>query len=338
MIDFKELIMPVVGMGGLGAAFGGLLAYASKKFEVKNDPRADEINAILPAANCGGCGYPGCMNYAVAVVGGEKVNLCIVGGPKVAEQVAAIMGVETVDEAERVVARVHCNGGINARDEFLYQGIQSCKAMNLVSGGPKACKDGCLGCGDCMAACQFSAIKLENGVAEIIPSNCTGCQACVKACPKKIISMVPASQNTIVDCMNKEIGAQVKKNCSVACIACKLCEKACRFDAIHVTNNLAAIDYTKCTDCMECYEVCPTGAIQADPAKKVVAQVIDDKCIGCTICAKNCPVNCIDGELKQIHHVRQAECIGCRICYEKCPKDAIEMIAKEKKTVQKETA
>lgn len=189
-----------------------------------------------------------------------------------------------------------------------------------------------------MAACQFSAIKLENGVAEIIPSNCTGCQACVKACPKKIISMVPASQNTIVDCMNKEIGAQVKKNCSVACIACKLCEKACRFDAIHVTNNLAAIDYTKCTDCMECYEVCPTGAIQADPAKKVVAQVIDDKCIGCTICAKNCPVNCIDGELKQIHHVRQAECIGCRICYEKCPKDAIEMIAKEKKTVQKETA
>lgn len=337
MIDFKELIMPVVGMGGLGAAFGGLLAYASKKFEVKNDPRADEINAVLPAANCGGCGYPGCMNYAIAVVDGEVINKCIVGGPKVSEQIAAIMGVDTVDAADRMVARVHCNGGIKARDEFEYQGILSCKAMNMVSGGPKACKDGCLGCGDCKDACQFGAIVMVDGVAKILADKCTGCQACVKACPKKIIDMIPANQNTVVDCMNKEIGGQVKKNCPVACIACKMCEKACRFDAIHVVNNLAEIDYSKCTDCMECFEVCPTGAITADASKKVVAQVIDDKCIGCTICAKNCPVDCIEGELKKVHVVNQVDCIGCQICYEKCPKDAIEMVAKPSKKL-KETA
>lgn len=338
MIQFNDLLMPIVSMGGLGILFGGLLAFASQKFEVKNDPRADEINAVLPAANCGGCGYPGCLNYAIAVVEGEAVNKCTVGGPKVAEQVAAIMGVDSVDAAERVVARVHCHGGINAVDEYDYQGILSCRAMNLVSGGPKACKNGCLGCGDCKDVCQFGAIELVDGVARIIPENCTGCQACVKACPKQIIKMIPAVQNTVVDCMNNEIGAHVKRNCSVACIACKMCERTCRFDAIHVTNNLAAIDYDKCTDCMECYEVCPTGCITADPAYKVVAEVIDDKCIGCTICAKNCPVECITGELKQVHKVNQAECIGCKICFEKCPKDAIKMVPADSKKQLKETA
>ena len=237
MIEFKELLMPIVSMGGLGVAFGGLLAFASQKFEVKNDPRADGINAVLPAANCGGCGYPGCMNYAIAVAKGEAVNKCTVGGPAVAEKVAAIMGVDAVDAGERMVARVHCNGGIHAVDEFDYQGILSCRAMNLVSGGPKACKNGCLGCGDCMDVCRFGAIELVDGVAKIIPEKCTGCQACVKACPKQIIKMIPAIQNTVVDCMNNEIGAHVKRNCSVACIACRMCEKACRFDAIHVRHH-----------------------------------------------------------------------------------------------------
>lgn len=338
MIEIKDLIMPVVSMGGLGVAFGGLLAFASQKFEVKNDPRADEINAVLPAANCGGCGYPGCMNYAIAVVGGEAVNKCTVGGPKVAEQVAAIMGVDAVDASERMVARVHCNGGVNAIDEYDYQGILSCRAMNLVSGGPKACKNGCLGCGDCKVVCQFGAIELKDGVAKIIPENCTGCQACVKACPKQIIKMIPATQNVIVDCMNTEFGGHVKKNCSVACIACKKCEKTCRFDAIHVINNVAVIDYDKCTDCMECWEVCPTGSITANPDFKVVAEVIDENCIGCTICAKNCPTECISGELKQVHKVNQDECIGCKICYEKCPKDAIALIPVKDLKKLKETA
>ena len=338
MIEFKELLMPIVSMGGLGVAFGGLLAFASQKFEVKNDPRADEINAVLPAANCGGCGYPGCMNYAIAVAKGEAVNKCTVGGPAVAEKVAAIMGVDAVDAGERMVARVHCNGGIHAVDEFNYQGILSCRAMNLVSGGPKACKNGCLGCGDCMDVCRFGAIELVDGVAKIIPEKCTGCQACVKACPKQIIKMIPAIQNTVVDCMNNEIGAHVKRNCSVACIACRMCEKACRFDAIHVVNNIASIDYDKCTDCMECFEVCPTNAITANPEMKVVAEVIDEKCIGCTICAKNCPTECISGELKQVHKVNQAECIGCKICYEKCPKDAIALIPVDSKKKMKETA
>lgn len=338
MIDFKELLMPVASMGGLGIAFGGLLAFASQKFAVKVDPRAEEINAVLPAANCGGCGYPGCMNYATAVVGGEAVNKCTVGGPKVAEQIAAIMGVDSVDADQRMVAHVHCNGGIHAVDEFDYQGILSCRAMNLVSGGPKACKNGCLGCGDCQDACQFGAIEMVDGVAKIIPEKCTGCQACVNTCPKQIITMVPESQNTIVDCMNKEIGGHVKRNCSVACIACRRCEKACRFDAIHVINNCAIIDYSKCTDCMECFEACPTGAITADPTKKQVAQVIPENCIGCTICAKNCPVECISGELKQVHEVDQSQCIGCKICYEKCPKSAIEMIPAQAEEELKETA
>lgn len=328
MFDFKELLWPAASMGGLGLVFGGLLAFAAQKFHVPIDPRAEEINAILPAANCGGCGYPGCMNYALAVVGGDPVNKCIVGGQPVTEKIAKIMGAENVDVGKRMVARVLCNGGTNCKDDFTYQGIQTCQAMNLVSGGPKSCKDGCMGCGDCKVACQFGAIRMENGVAEIIADHCTACQACVKVCPKKIIAMIPADQNTVVDCSNKEIGAHVKKNCSVACIACKLCEKACPFDAIHVENNLAKIDYSKCTDCMKCFEVCPTGAITADESKRVVARVIDEKCIGCTICAKNCPVDCIEGSLKKVHVVDATKCIGCSVCYEKCPKDAIEMIKK----------
>lgn len=321
-----QYLGPILSLGALGLLFGVVLAFASQKFAVEVDPRAEEVAAVLPGANCGACGYPGCSNYAKAVAEGEKINLCSVGGSAVSTKIASIMGVESVDTGEKKVARVLCQGGSRCKDEFEYTGLETCFAMNLVSGGPKACKEGCLGCGDCIKACKFGAIKMdEYGVAEIIRENCVGCEQCVAACPKNIIEMVPFTQNTYVNCKNRDGGAVARKACEKACIACKQCEKACNFDAIHVENNVARIDYSKCTDCMACFKVCPTNAITVlDPSEKK-AEVIEEKCIGCTICAKNCPVSCIDGELKQVHHVREEECIGCGICKSKCPKDAINM-------------
>ncbi|WP_459128623.1 RnfABCDGE type electron transport complex subunit B [Guggenheimella bovis] len=323
-MDFNSLIGPIASMAGLGVVFGSALAYASQKFAVPVDERAVEINAILPQANCGGCGFPGCMNYAQAVVEGAEMNRCSVGGAPVAVKIAGIMGAEANFDSVRMAAKVLCHGGTNAVDLVSYSGIKTCSAMNLVSGGPKACKQGCLGCGDCVKVCQFGAIKINDiGVAEVDPEACTACKKCIEACPKKIIMLIPADQNTVVTCSSLDPGAVAKKSCEVGCIGCKLCEKACRFDAIHVENNLARIDYTKCTDCMECFKACPTHAITADESQKKKAEIDESKCIGCTICAKNCPEEAISGELKAVHKVDQEKCIGCGVCEEKCPKQAI---------------
>ncbi len=261
-MNFDIFITPILSLGGLGFIFGGALAYASKKFEVKVDERVKQILKVLPAANCGACGYPGCANYAEAVVGGEQIDKCSVGGSRVKENIAAIMGVESSGDADKFVARVKCGGGTNCKDEFIYEGINSCIGLSNLQGGNKSCKFGCLGGGDCYRACKFDAIEFnEFGVARIIREKCVGCKACVLACPKNIIEMVPYKKYVHVDCMNKERGGHVMKNCSAACIACKRCEKECPFDAIHVVNNVSSIDYDKCVGCKKCVKVCPTNAI-----------------------------------------------------------------------------
>lgn len=271
-MDLTKLIWPVGSLAVLGTVFGASLAFASQKFFVKTDERVEAIDAVLPQANCGGCGYPGCASYAQAVVGGALINLCSVGGAPVTAEIAKIMGVDTVDSSKRMIAKVKCMGGTHCLDDAVYEGLKGCLAKTFVAGGPKTCKEGCLGDGDCVLACQFDALHINAfGVAQVDPVNCVGCKMCVAACPKGIIEMVPDSCRVHVLCSNKEIGPHVKKNCSVACIACRLCEKACKFDAIHVIDNLARIDYDKCVNCMLCAKACPTGAIEAiQPAKKVV--------------------------------------------------------------------
>ncbi len=272
------LINATLSLASMGLIFGVGLAYASKKFAVEKDEKEIKVLEVLPGANCGACGYPGCGGYAKAVAEGDEINKCSVGGAKVVELISSIMGVEA-SSGPQMVAKVRCKGGTCAKDQFEYSGIQTCAAENIVFGGRKACKYGCLGGGDCVAVCEFDALKInEFGVAEVNPENCVACKKCIAECPKGLIEMVPKKQKTIVECMNVLKGPSVKQNCENACIACKMCERTCKFDAIHVINNVAVIDYEKCVDCTACARKCPTGAIRlVQKAKKVKKEELKEK-------------------------------------------------------------
>ncbi|MGE5629911.1 MAG: RnfABCDGE type electron transport complex subunit B [Caulobacteraceae bacterium] len=322
----NNILWPVITLGGIAVFFGIVLAYASKKFAVETDPKVGEIREILPGANCGGCGYAGCDACAEAIAKGvAPVSACPVGGSALAAKIAGLMGVEATD-SERMVARVICCGDKdNANQKYEYQGIQDCKAAEMLAGGAKSCRFGCTGLGTCVKACPFDAIHVINGVAVVDEKKCTACKKCIAACPKGIIELVPESKQVRVLCKNTEKGKAVMQACKVGCIACQKCVKVCKFDAIKVENNLARIDYGKCVNCMMCAEVCPNKTIYANFANRKKAVINDDKCIGCTICKKQCNFEAIEGELKAKHKVLDDKCVGCGQCYEKCPKGAIEM-------------
>ncbi len=323
----KTIVDSILSLSGMGLVFGAGLAFASQKFAVEIDPRVEAINEVLPAANCGGCGYPGCSAFASAVVTGEApVNGCPVGGSDCSAKIAEVMGVDSSGGVEEV-ARVMCTGELGVcKEKFTYHGVDTCLAANMLAGGSKSCQFGCIGFGSCADVCPFDAIIIEgNHLAHIDPEKCVACGKCLDVCPKHVIQMVPKEQFVVVACNNLERGGYVKKNCAEACIACGICEKNCPFDAVHVKNNLAEIDYSKCTNCMICAEKCPTKSIVAEFDKRKSAFVIADDCIGCTICKKVCPVDAISGEVKGIHEVDSKKCVGCEVCVSKCPKDAIEM-------------
>lgn len=274
-MDVNSLILAGTSLGVMGLVFGASLAFASKKFAVEVDPRVIEVREAVPGANCGACGYPGCDGFANAVVKGlAPVNGCPVGGAPVASRVAQIMGVEAGATTKKV-AKVKCEGHEeNCSNRFDYDGLDSCVAANMLNGGPKSCLYGCMGLGSCVQVCPFDAIHINvKGLAEVDPEKCTACNKCIDICPKMVISLIPYNQLTIVECNNKDKGPQVKKNCNVACIACGICERNCPHDAIHVVNNLAEIDYDKCTNCMICVEKCPTKAISGDLSKRTVEVV-----------------------------------------------------------------
>ena len=222
-----QIISSLITLGGLGMLFGAVLAYASRIFHVEKDPRIEKINEALPQANCGGCGYPGCLNYAEAIVIEEaKMTLCAPGGEETVNRIAEILGVQA--EAQNpMVAVVQCQGahGI-AKDKFLYEGIEDCNAENLLLGGHKACEYGCLGHGSCVKACPFDAMAmLDNGLPTVFEDKCTACGICVETCPKGIMQLLPRSQKVFLGCVNKNSGKSVREVCSVGCIGCGLCAK-----------------------------------------------------------------------------------------------------------------
>lgn len=257
-----QILTPVLWCAGIGFVLGGLLALAARIFAVKVDERAELIEQTLPGANCGACGYAGCKAYAAAVAeAGTKVNLCTVGGQPVAEQIGEIMGV-AAEPVTKMRAQVMCSGThAFAQKKYVYAGADDCVCAARLGGGDKLCPNGCIGLGTCVRVCPVGAIRVCDGVAAVDYRLCIGCGLCAASCPKQIIRLIPYDSTHWVGCMSKEKGALTRKHCGIGCIACRLCEKACEYDAIRVVDNLAAIDYDKCTGCNKCLEKCPRDVI-----------------------------------------------------------------------------
>lgn len=252
-------------LGGIGAL---LLFFVSKKFEVKEDPRIGEVNEVLPQANCGGCGFPGCSAFASACVKGDSLEglYCPVGGSPVMDKISGILGLESA-KSDPLIAVVRCNGNCEARPRTnLYDGATSCRIASALYKGDTDCSFGCLGHGDCVAACAFDAIHMNTDtlLPEVVEDACVACGACVTACPKNIIELRkkgPKGRRIFVSCVNKDKGGTAMKACKSACIGCSKCFKECKFEAITMADNLSYIDHTKCRLCRKCVSVCPTNAI-----------------------------------------------------------------------------
>jgi Na+-translocating ferredoxin:NAD+ oxidoreductase RNF subunit RnfB len=255
------LLIAIGIVGGLGLAFGIGLGFASRIFAVETDPRVDKIYDLLPHANCGACGFPGCDAFASAIVNNpDLASSCTSSTKEVREAVASILGVTASDVKERK-AQLFCRGGTNSKDAYDYDGIESCAAASLMMEGPKTCKYGCLGFGDCVKACPFNAISMAgDGYPEIDVEKCTGCGVCVEVCPKSLFRLMDR-YDPLIACSSQDKGALVSKYCTRGCIACNRCVRACEPGAITMENNLAVIDYDKCTQCYKCIEVCPRDTI-----------------------------------------------------------------------------
>ena len=280
------ILSAVIVLGCIALVAAVILYVCSKRFAVKEDPRIAQVTEVLPGANCGGCGFPGCSGMADALVRGadagslEGLN-CPVGGADVMGKVADLLGM-AIANSDPMVAVVRCNGTCELRPRIAsYDGLKTCTAMNACGAGETGCGFGCLGCGDCVGACQFDAIHInpETGLPEVDEEKCTACGACTKACPRNIIELRkkgPKGRRIFVSCVNKDKGAVAMKACKSACIGCGKCQKECKFEASTIENNLSYIDFTKCRMCKKCVDACPTKAIHAvnfpAPKPKPVAE------------------------------------------------------------------
>jgi Na+-translocating ferredoxin:NAD+ oxidoreductase RNF subunit RnfB len=334
-VEAMETVPPQIVVNGLiflgllGVVFGIALAIVASKFVVKVDPKVEQVRETLPGANCGACGFAGCMGYAEAVVGNPDVapNLCAPGKAPVANKIAQITG-KAAAAVEPKIARVFCQGGRSrSQRKFLYTGVMDCTAAVLAAGGDKSCEFGCLGYATCMRACPFDAITMSGDSLPVISKEkCTACGKCVAACPKQVIELAQMSKSVVISCHSRDKGVDVKKKCQVGCIACGMCVRTCPVDAIKIDNNLARIDHGKCITCGLCVKKCPTNAIHDYLAPRLRAFIDPAKCAGIDVCAKVCPVNAISGDLRAVHAVDQGKCIGCGMCEARCPKKAITLV------------
>jgi electron transport complex protein RnfB len=262
------ILVTIISLSLLAMLAAVILYFVAQKFKVYEDPRIDEVQALLPGANCGACGFAGCRNFAEALVKAdtfEDLN-CPVGGTSVMEEAAKILGKEAL-AVEPLVAVLLCNGTSEYRPNTTkYDGVPDCRIAHSLYGGETDCSYGCLGYGDCVRACDFDAMFMNNetGLPEIIDDKCVACGACVKACPRNIIELrkkAKKDRKIYVACSNCDKGGPARRACKVACIGCGKCFNVCKFDAITIENNLAYIDASKCTFCRKCIDECPTNSI-----------------------------------------------------------------------------
>ncbi len=257
----SAVFIAVAVLCGIALVAAVMLVVAAKLLAVPDDERVKKIESALPGANCGGCGYAGCSDYARAVSAGTAdVNRCVPGGMDAAALLAEIMDV-SAGAVTKQVAMVACHGSYEATsDKFDYRGIPNCEACAQLYAGRSECAFGCLGYGDCVSVCKFDALSVKNGLAHVDPDKCAGCGQCVKKCPKGLIRLVPLSEKSVVVCANHSRGNITHRSCARGCIACGKCVRACAQQAITIIDNLAQIDLDKCNGCGECVKTCPVHA------------------------------------------------------------------------------
>jgi len=264
----STVLITILSLGLLALIASILLFFIAEKFKVYEDPRIDEVQAALPAANCGGCGFAGCRNFAEAIVKADSFEglNCPVGGASVMAEAASILG-RSAPVVDPTVAVLLCNGTPESRPlTSRYDGASECRIAHTIYSGETDCSYGCLGKGDCERACKFDALYIDQstGLPVISDEKCVSCGACVKACPRNLIELrkkAKKDRKIYVACSNCDKGAPARRACKVACIGCGKCVKVCAFDAITLENNLAYIDAAKCTFCRKCAVECPTNAI-----------------------------------------------------------------------------
>lgn len=279
-----SILIALGALGGLTLLLAIMLMVANKKLYVYEDPRIDKVDDMLPKANCGACGFPGCRPFAEALVSGEVLpGKCTVSSENARADIANYLGVSLGTEEKRV-ARLACAGGTNvARNKAAYKGVKSCTAASLVSGGGKGCFWGCLGYGDCEMVCDFDAISMnEHSLPVVDLDKCTACGDCVEVCPKDLFSLQPVSRRLWVNCRSLEAGDSVLDDCEVGCTACAKCSVDAPVNVIEMVNNLPVINYSENHQTRKPIERCATGAIvwfeedgtpsRGKEAKKVVRQ------------------------------------------------------------------
>lgn len=256
----------IAALSALGAICGSGLYYISKRYATEMDERVNQVMEILPGANCGACGYGSCEGLAEAVVKAvdevKRIPRCILGGDEVTSEIESILGIHA-ERPEKQISRLRCSGGSRCQDRFRYVGVDDCREVIFLSEeGDKACTHACVGHGTCARICPFDAITMGvDGLPIIDRYYCRGCGLCVKECPRKVLTLSKIDEHFYVACSSHEPGKVVRKICEMGCIACKICEKNCPVDAVHVVDNLAVIDPEKCTGCAICYEKCPRKVI-----------------------------------------------------------------------------
>ena len=262
------IFFAIIVLTGLGIVSAVILYIVARTFVVYEDPRTDTVQAMLPAANCGGCGYAGCRNFAEALVETDDISplFCPVGGNPLMTTVAQILG-KTADAKDQQVAIIRCNGSFERRPyTSVYDGPSSCAIQQMLYIGNTDCPYGCLGCGDCVVSCKFQALAMNpvTGLPVVNDATCTACGACVKACPRSIIELRNKDRKNrkiYVSCVNRDKGGIAKKYCTVTCTGCSKCFKVCKFDAIKMEHNLAYIDEKACRMCRKCTSECSTNTI-----------------------------------------------------------------------------